>query len=525
MRWWLNGFKRKPKAKVTLRAAYEPAAPEPESGTLKARMNWLRTVLDRNSDIVFQSFRTAGGRSGAVVFVQNMVDSSLFESMLENGLALIDRDASEGPFSWIRKMPEVPISSYRLTASMNETVQQILEGHLALLLDGLEQVCLFPLRKIDKRAISESANESVIRGPREAFIEDLDTNLTMIRRKIKHPALKTEELRFGKYTHTKVMLVYLDGICKKELVDEVKLRLGRIKIDGVLGSSYLEEYLEDNPYSPFPQLQYTERPDTVAAGVLEGRIAVLVDGTPIPLLLPVTLSMLLQSTEDYYQKFIAATWIRWIRYIFLVVSFLFPSVYIAISTFHPEMLPPSFLTTVAAAREGTPFPAFVEALIMELMFEALREGGLRIPKAIGQTISIIGALIIGQAAVEAGIVSAPMVIVVSITGIASFIIPHYDLGLTFRFLRFPIMFMAASFGLFGVMVAIFLLYLHLVSLRSFGTPYLSPIAPMQFQGLKDVFVRVPWWKMRRRPVLYGTEAGVREKGVNLPQLPDHWEGD
>lgn len=524
---WLTAFRHKQSGDKLQTAAHNiPSSPEPLVESLTERMAWFRTELDRCSDVIFREFTTESGISGAVIFLQGMVDRQLFEIMVENGLLQLGKERPEAELAErISGLPGLPISSIMQTLSLTQALQLLLEGQMLMLLEGLKFIQIFPIKKVEKRAISEPTNEPVIRGPREAFVEDLETNITMIRRRIKHPALKTERLKFGTYTQTDVMLVYIDGICKEELIDEVKLRLGRIEIDGVLGTSYLEECIEDNPYSPFPQLQNTERPDTVSASLLEGRIAIFADGTPMPILAPVTLFMLLQSAEDYYQRYMASTWIRWIRYFFLFISLLFPSIYIAITTFHPEMLPPNLVITVAAAREGTPFPAFVEAMLMEVTFEALREGGLRIPKAIGQTISIIGALIIGQAAVEAGIVSAPMVIIVSLTGIASFVIPNYSLSLTFRLLRFPIMLLAGTFGMFGIVVSILILYSHLLSLRSFGTPYLTPFAPIRVQDLKDVLVRAPWWKMNRRPVLYGTTGGTREAVTHRPQVPKDWDGD
>ncbi|GJM68872.1 hypothetical protein HMSSN036_10880 [Paenibacillus macerans] len=306
------------------------------------------------------------------------------------------------------------------------------------------------------------------------------------------------------------MLAYVEGLCKPELIKEVQRRLSYLKMDGVLSSSYVEECIEDNPYSPFPQLQYTERPDVVSAALLEGRIAILVNGSPMVLMAPVTFPMLLQSAEDYYQRYVAATWIRWIRYFFVLVSLLLPSLYIAITTFHPEMIPAQLLIAVASSREIVPFPALLEAFAMELAFEALREASIRIPKSIGQAVSIIGALIIGTAAVQAGIASAAMVIIVSLTGIASFIIPHFDLGLSFRLLRFPIMILASLFGLYGIACGMILIYIHLVNLRSFGIPYMSSIAPLVTEDLADTLLRVPWWKMYKRPVQIA-DLEIRQK--------------
>ncbi|WP_407870696.1 spore germination protein [Paenibacillus sp. P36] len=489
--------------------------------SLSSRLQWFHDQLKNCSDIRFHEC-LIGHISCVFIFVEGLVDQKMLQEQVIAPLLLEidDGKSTDELVKHILQFKQIPVSA--ITSSIDETtaLQSLFEGTIALLINNEPRMILFPMKSVEKRAIQQAENENVIRGPKQAFVEDLSVNITMIRKIIKHPALKVEEFQFGEFTNTSVTVCYIDGICEQKLVEEVRSRISRIKIDAVLDSSYIEEFIEDNPFSPFPQVQYTERPDTLCAALLEGRVAILVDGTPVPIMVPVTLYMLLQSAEDYYQRYIAATWIRWIRYIFLLISFLLPSVYIAVSTFHPEMLPPNLLVAVAAARENVPFPAIVEAIIMEITFEALREAGLRIPKPIGQTVSIIGALVIGQAAVQAGIVSAPMVIVVSITGIASFIIPHFDLGLTFRLLRFPVMFLAATLGLYGVILCIILIYLHLVTLRSFGTSYLSPTAPIVFSDWKDVLVRAPMWLMKKRPSLYGTRGDQRLKYRPRPQIPD-----
>lgn len=518
---WLRLLKRRRALKRQITFSYSPSTPDPDITAPMERSQWFREQLQGCSDVIFRDFAAESGITGSVIYIQGMIDTQLFEMMVDNGLLQMGSPDEELP-------PTSGLSLVQTTRtdSLKKALEAVLDGQLIMLFNHSAAILLFPIRKVEKRAISETTSENVIRGPQEAFVEDLEVNLTLVRRRIKHPALKSELFQFGRYTKSTVVMMYMDGLCKPKLLDEVKQRLQRIDIDGILSENYLEEYMNDNPYSPFPQLQYTERPDTTVAALLEGRVAIFTDGSPMPLLAPVTLYMLLQSTEDYYQNYIFATWVRWIRFLFLLISLLLPSIYIAVSTFHPEMMPPNLLTTVAAAREVVPFPALVEAIIMELSFEALREGGLRIPKPVGQTISIIGALVIGQAAVEAGIVSAPMVIIVSMTGIASFVIPHYNLGLTMRLIRFPIMIMAGSFGLFGIIVSILIIYLHLVNLRSFGTPYLAPLAPISWLDWKDVLIRAPWPSMRTRPFLYGGDGGARrENPVRRPLNPVDNEGD
>ncbi|WP_409343076.1 spore germination protein [Paenibacillus sp. MBLB4367] len=469
----------------------------------------IRDAMGGSDDFLYHEFMVGGRVPCATVSIEHMIDDSTYRmEILEPLLVPGFVRTPEEIFRQVAERGQLPVA-VTVADESAKVIDAILEGQVAFFVDGEERVMLFPIRQVEKRQIFEALNESVIRGPKEAFVEDIATNLTMIRRKIKTPALQVKRLTFGRLTRTAVVVVYIDTVCKPELVAEVKHRMSRIDIDGVLSANYIEEYIEDNPYSPFPQVIFTERPDSLAAALLEGRVGIIADGSPNPIIVPATFPMMMQSAEDYYQRYIATTWIRWIRFLFLIVSLLLPSLYIAVTTFHPEMMPPLLLTTVAASRENVPFPAIVEALIMEISFEGLREAGLRIPKTIGQTISIIGALIIGQAAVQAGLVSTPMVIVVSITGVASFIIPHYELGLSFRLLRFPVMLLATTFGLFGIIIAVFLIYLHLVTLRSFGTPYMAPIAPLDRRDLKDVFVRVPWWKMMIRPHLFGTKNRQR----------------
>lgn len=481
----------------------------PATSGLEERLAWFKRSFSACSDVVFYEFNIGGGLRCALIYVREMFDYRDAEEHLLEPLLTASGDW-DGDVSRLFSEHRLPMSGCRTLTEPDAAVESILDGCGLLLADGDRRMLGLPFAKFEKRAVEEAPNESVIRGPREAFVESLDTNLTLIRRRIRSRHLKTERLLIGRETRTAVILVYLDHVCPSSLVREMKRRLACIDIDGVLGSNYVEEAIADSPSSPFPQIQYTERPDTVAASVLEGRIAVVVDNTPITLLAPVHFFMMLQSAEDYYQPFIAASWIRWIRFVFLATSLLLPSFYIAITTFHPEMIPFNLLISVSSSREIVPFPALMEALMMEIAFEALREASVRIPKSIGQAVSIIGALIIGTAAVQAGIVSAAMVIIVSLTGIASFIIPNFDLGLSFRLLRFPMMLLAGAFGIFGIACGMILIYVHMLNLQSFGTPYLSPIAPQVTSAIKDTLFRAPWWQMLRRPPTAAAYNRIRQ---------------
>jgi spore germination protein KA len=329
-----------------------------------------------------------------------------------------------------------------------------------------------------------------------------------------------KQMNIGRLTETPVLIAYIEGIAQRTLIQEVTNRLMSIKIDGILESGYIEEMIQDRPFSPFPLILTTERPDVAAACLLEGRVIILIDGTPFVLIAPCTFASMLQSPEDYYNHFYIGTFIRWLRYIFFFIALLGPSAYVAILTFHQEMIPTSLLITIAENREQIPFPALIEAFIMEITFEALREAGVRLPKQVGAAVSIVGALVIGQAATAAGLVSSPMVMVVAITGVASFLMPRYATGISIRILRFPIMILSGVLGLLGVMIGVTAIVAHLCTLQSFGVPYLNPTATLKIKNLKDVLIRAPWWEMDTRPEFSSTElGGLRQQGPDQKPGP------
>lgn len=387
----------------------------------------------------------------------------------------------------------------------------ILNGETVIVIEGQSVAIATDTKSAKDRAVTEPQTESVIRGPRESFTETLRTNTALIRRKIKSPNLWIKSRVIGEVTQTDIAVMYINGIANDKIVQEVLDRLDKIKIDGVLETGYLEDFIQDSKFSIFPMIYNTERPDVIAGELLEGRIAILVDGTPLVLTVPVVFTSFLQAAEDYYQNWIISSLIRLLRFFGILLALIMPSLYVAITTFHQEMLPTPMLISIASQREGVPFPAVVEALIMEVAFEILREAGLRMPRTIGPAVSIVGTLVIGQAAVEAGVVSAVMVIIVALTAICSFLFPSYGLSNTIRVLRFPLMILAAIFGLFGVMFGIMMIILHLCSLRSFGVPYMSPFGPLIVKDQKDAMVLFPRRKLFTRPRLVSQQNNVREQ--------------
>ncbi|WP_230191393.1 spore germination protein [Paenibacillus sp. CECT 9249] len=462
----------------------------------------FKEAMQGISDVVYHEVELQGGAACVLIYIPSITDSNKLQDSALTPLIKAAQQQSAVELNQSISNGNVFPMIIEQSASVAEAVTCVLEGKTACHIRGLSDIFILPLTKYQKRSIAEAQNEMVIVGPQVAFIEDLDSNISLIRHLVKHPDFKIQHYKIGKYSNSDICLFYIDGLVNQEVLSGLKEKLEGIKMDGVLGVSYIVEQIESTTYTPFPLVQYTERPDTVVSSLMEGRVGLLVEGTPSAVIVPVTFFSLMQAAEDYFQRFFATTWIRWIRYLFIFVSFLLPSLYIAVTTFHPEMIPSNLLITIASSREHIPFPALVEAFMMEITFEGLREAGIRIPKPIGQTVSIIGGIVIGQAAVQAGIISAPMVIVVALTGIASFITPNFELALAFRLLRFPIMILAGTFGMLGIILGLFLIICHMVSLQSFGIPYMSPLAPIVLKDWKDTFVRAPWKKMIDRPGTY-----------------------
>nr|WP_258958944.1 spore germination protein [Paenibacillus tyrfis] len=463
--------------------------------SIKENKSYLEDLFKDCSDFVIREFRIEQSLPAILFFVDGMAKTELVNEtmkslmILEGGEELIDN---------ISDMT-LPVSQIQKADNYADMLLSVLGGDTGLIVERNNKALLLGMRGMEKRSINEPDTESVVRGPREGFVENIRTNTSMVRRKLKTPHLKMKPMTLGRESNTNVVVTYLDDLADPSVVHEVVKRLEKINIDAVLESGYIEELIQDSTYSPFPQLQYTERPDVVAAALLQGRVGIMVDGTPFTLIVPFVFAEIMQASEDYYERYQIATLIRWLRYTFMVLSLLTPALYVAITTYHQDLLPTSLLLSVAAAREAIPFPAVIEALIMEVTFEALREAGIRLPKAIGSAVSILGALVVGQSAVQAGIVSAPMVIVVSLTGIASFTIPRFNGAIAIRMLRFPILIAASLFGMYGILIMIMLIMGHLANLRSFGVPYLSPVGPLSSGDLKDILFRAPWWAMGQRP--------------------------
>lgn len=384
-------------------------------------------------------------------------------------------------------------------------------GGVVIFVDGHEQALVVDVCGFAGMQIDISQNEPSIQGPQEAFTQNQSTNISQIRKIIRSPRLKVQFQTYGTISHTQVALIYIDGVLKPSHLDEAKRRLSRLDIDIISDTNILQEALRDAPYSPFPTIQSTERPDRVAAAVAQGRLAIMIDGSPYCIVTPSLFVNYLSSAEDYYGHYMISLPIRILRHVMFWMSMLLPATYLSLLSFNQDLVPTPLLINLESQHERIPFPTYLETLGMQFSFEALREAGIRLPKAVGQSVSIVGALVIGEAAVTAGIVSPGIVIVIASCGVASFVIPSYQMVNAVRILQFVFTIIASIFGLYGVVLGMLVLLMHLVSIRSWGVPYMSPISPFNFRDMKDVFVRAPWWNMSRRPVAYEAVDQIRNK--------------
>jgi spore germination protein KA len=378
-----------------------------------------------------------------------------------------------------------------------DTIDGILYGDTIIYIDGQEAALKVCSKGWASRAIDEPDTEMVIKGPREGFVESLRTNTSLLRRKIRNPKLKFEMMQIGKQTKTDVCICYLKGIANDDIIETVRRRIKKMNIDGILAVGYIEQFIEDAPFSLFATVGNSEKPDKVAAKILEGRVAIICDGTPIVLTVPYLLIEGFQSSEDYYTRTYYATFNRILRFVALAIAGLLPAFYVALVSFHSDVIPFELLLSILSSREQVPFSPFIEAMFMGVVFELLKEAGIRMPKAVGQAVNIVGALVIGDAAVKAGLVSPIMLIVVALTGISTYIVPPFSD--TLPILRLIMVTVANVLGFLGIFIVLVALYIHVNSIRSFGVPYMAPLAPLTGMDLKDTFVRIPLWMMLTRP--------------------------
>ncbi|TVY08434.1 spore germination protein [Paenibacillus cremeus] len=518
----------------------QPKKPDPEIGlenklerlehikiSLRLQINTerLQQALGKSDDLVIRHFCIGGHTdyAAALIYIDGMTNTAVTDEFILKAAMLDirshDLEDSVSSEQMHRRLQQfgLPVNEVDQADNLKKVVRSVLSGDTAMLIDYNDKALLLNTKGWEKRGVEEPRTESVVRGPRNGFTETLRINTAQIRLRIKDPDLIVKNMTVGKRSNTDVAVIYLDGVANEQIVQTVVKRIQAIDIDAAMESGYIEQFIEDNHWTPFPLIQNTERPDKATANILEGKIAIICDGSPFCLIAPAVFSQFYHSPEDYYERFLIGTLIRLIRVVSMGMALMLPSLYIAFSSFHPEMIPSRLVIAMAAGRSTVPFPSIVEAFLMEVTMEILREASVRLPGPIGPTIGIVGALVVGQAAVQAGIVSPIMVIVVALTTIGSFAAPSYSAAIALRMLRFPLMIAAALFGLYGIMLFLILIIIHLCSLKSFGVPYMAPIAPSRVNDMKDTAIRVPLHWMKKRPSIFRPRDPVRYGETNTTE--------
>lgn len=475
--------------------------------------NMLTSSLEENIRIIKEVFRNdntlkvrefqgndAKFPAWTIIYIDGMIDTAMVNDNVVT--PILDYKATSpqleaDQFIEMLQNSVIEAVDIKKVDKTTDIVPAIIAGNTLLLTESSTEGIVIGSQGWSTRSISEPETEKTLNGPREGFTESLLVNLSLIRRKIQEPNLKFVYKELGLRSRTKLTVCYLEGIASEEILGELYKRLEQIEIDAILDSGYVAELISDGPYSPFTQIGSTERPDAVAGKILEGRIAVIFDGTPVVLTVPYIFLESFQTSEDYYISFFMATVNRILRLISFFLTISIPAVYVSMITFNQEMIPTNLLLSIMSSRMSVPLPTILEALLMLFMFEILREAGARIPSYIGQAVSVAGALILGQAAVDARIVSAPMVIMVALTGITSLV--NIRMGAALIVMRAFLLFLASLLGMYGYFFGLIGVLIHLMSLRSFGVPYMMGTGSISNQEIKDFVIRTPWWDMHLRP--------------------------
>jgi len=485
-----------------------------------------RKTLDRifhlplNADVVVRDFRVGGRRPVAAlaVFVDGLADKNIINThILEPLMVLTEFENGQGDTEWTDWVQHalLPGNQVMEVSTWKDAAENILSGSTVVFFEGVNTALSVETKGWEHRSVSNSQTEAVVRGPHDAFTENFRSNTGLIRARLRCSNLITEMTQVGALAATDVAVMYIQGVVNPKLIKEVKRRIAAVKVDYLADSGIMEQFIEDDPSGVIPKFLSTERPDRVAQALTEGQFAVFVGHSPYALVAPVLFWSLLQTAEDAYLRWPFGSFIRLIRVTALAIGLLLPALYIAVTNYHPEMIPTDLMLAVAASRERVPFPVVFEVLIMEFSLELIREAGIRIPSVIGPTIGIVGALILGQAAVAAGIISPLLIIVVAVTALGSFTMPNYNLSFTVRVLRFGFIIASSLLGFYGVTLGLMLLIMHAASVRSFGVPILSPIAPRR-KSSRDVVLRGQVFTMEDRPSAYMPLDVRRQAPITRP---------
>lgn len=467
----------------------------------------LRNIFKDANDVIFRKIEAGENQKikMLLVYVDGMttkeaISEYAVDKLMQNlDLQKLEKNDSELQNAIVNT--NIAITEVQVLQTIQECVDKVLSGETVLLIDGCSKGIMLASRGWPMRGVQEPSAETLIRGARDGFNETMKVNITLIRRRIRDPKLKVKYMQIGIRSKTDIAIIYIEDVVNKTVLETVEKRIKNINIDAVLESSYIEEMIEDDIYSPFPQIENTERPDAAASALLEGRVVITVDNTPSVLMAPAIFVSFMQSSEDYYERWMPSCVTRMIRYLALPIVMLLPALYVAVTQYHPNLLPTQLALYVAASRANVPFPPYFEALLMELVMELVREASLRITSPVGSTIGLVGGLVIGQSSVEAGLITPMAVIIVALTAISSFAIPSYNFSTSLRMIRFGFIVLASIFGLFGISIGLCLLIIHLCTLKSCGVPYMTPFSSFveNRKDLRDTVIRPRIKNMVHKP--------------------------
>jgi len=476
----------------------------------------IKSVLSDSSDVNYQIHYINGCRDlpVTVVFVDGLVNTKVINDDVLKPLTqekVLEKAKDYNSIIDLIEHGTVYHATRKLRTNLGDTLSDILSGAVALVFDREKKAITLEIKDYEKRSISEPTNESALKGSKDSFIEELRVNTSLVRRKIHSPYLRIKEIIVGKQTRTPIAVIYIENLTNKKIVEEVIKRLDKINIDGATTAGSIEEYIIDNKHTIFPLILNTERTDKFCHNILEGRVGLIIDGLPTAYIIPATLNIFYQAPEDYAQNYIIGSFLRSIRFVNSLITLLLPAFYISITTFHQEMIPTLLAITIIRSKAEVPFPTSTSIIFMLLAFEVLIEAGFRLPRTFGQTISIIGALVVGQAAVQAKIISPVVVIIIALTGMAGFTMPNQDFANALRICRLLFVLCATIAGLYGLSLCFLLLIYHLNTLESFGVPYFSPFAATEGKDIaKDTIIRVPLYLMKKRPSILKTTNKKRQ---------------
>jgi hypothetical protein len=469
---------------------------QPIPSTKKEMSSEFRKKLQDSADIVETDVT---GTSITLFYLQTLIDMNLLHKDIINHI-------KNRPFHSIEEILEqISVGIFEVTDQLDKCIKSAIDGHVIIYLEGAKKVIAARISSNTGRSLSAAMNETQVVGSQIAFNESLSTNLSLIRKYITDPHLSIEYISVGTRSKSTVSLIHIDGIASPEMLDILRQRIKNIEIDNILDSSILVQMIEDNSFSIFPQMVLTERPDRICSWLLKGKLVVMVDGSPLAIACPQSILEYFQSMEDTNINWQVASFLRLLRLIAVFLSIFFTALYVAALTFHYEVIPQTLLIPLSESRAKVPFPPIMEAILMEFIIELLREAGARLPTKVGQTIGIVGGIVIGTAAVDAGFTSNILIIIVALSALASFTTPNYMMGNIVRLLRFPIIIMAGFWGLYGIMYCFCFLLLHLLRQSSLGTPMLSPIYPPRLADWKDSVIRLPFSFTFGRPKLVRPE--------------------